>query len=148
MFKGEKNKANVDSPERLNRLVSGTKLTGDLITESSLRVDGRIEGNITCNGKIVLGTEGTVVGDVVTTQAEIEGNIEGDLKVEDLLILQKTAVVKGAIQTGRLVIEDGAQIGGNVQTGDLPNIPKATNNSSKKNGKPSPGPEQSSDVVY
>lgn len=148
MFKGEKNKANVDSPERLNRLVSGTKLTGDLITESSLRVDGRIEGNITCNGKIVLGTEGTVVGDVVTTQAEIEGNIEGDLKVEDLLILQKTAVVKGAIQTGRLVIEDGAQIGGNVQTGDLPNIPKAASSANKKNGKATPEPEQSSDVVY
>lgn len=148
MFKGEKNKANFDSPERLNRLVTGTKLTGDLVTESSLRVDGRIEGNITCNGKIVLGEQGIVVGDVVTTQAEVEGNIEGDLKVEDLLILQKTAVVKGAIQTGRLIIEDGAQIGGNVQTGDLPNIPKSTTSKSKKNSSPSPEPEQSSDVVY
>jgi cytoskeletal protein CcmA (bactofilin family) len=41
MFKGDKNKANNDSPERLNRLVSGTQLEGELRTESNLRVDGK-----------------------------------------------------------------------------------------------------------
>tara|TARA_B100000508_G_scaffold75230_1_gene58654 strand:+ start:127154 stop:127600 length:447 start_codon:yes stop_codon:yes gene_type:complete len=148
MFKGEKNKANVDSPERLNRLVSGTKLDGDLSTESSIRVDGTIKGDLKCNGKLVLGVEGNIVGNVVTTQAEIEGNVEGDIQVEDLLILQKTAVVKGAIQTTRLIIEDGAQIGGNVQTGDLPKVSN-TGKAPSKNGQPDPSPAQDeSDVVY
>lgn len=147
MFKGEKNKANnVDSPERLNRLVSGTTLEGNLSTDSSLRVDGTINGDVNCNGKIVLGVEGVIVGNVVSTQAEIEGNVEGDIKVEDLLILQKTAIVKGTIQTGRLVIEDGAQMGGNVNTGDLPKVANDSK-SAKKNSKPSSAPEES-DVVY
>ncbi len=147
MFKGEKNKANVDSPDRLNRLVSGTSLNGDLTTESSIRVDGTINGDVTCNGKIVLGTEGSIIGNVVSIQAEIEGSVEGDLQIEDLLILQKTAIVKGAIKTGRLVIEDGAQIGGNVQTGDLPQQNNSQSSSSKNNAKNAASPQES-DVVY
>lgn len=146
MFKGEKSKGNVDSPERLNRLVSGTSLDGNLTTESSLRVDGTINGDVVCKGKIVLGVDGTIIGNVISTQAEIEGNVEGDIQVEDLLILQKTAIVKGAIQTGRLVIDDGAQIGGNVQTGDLPKV-----NSQSKTSKQKPNntsAPQESDVVY
>lgn len=145
MFKGEKSKANLDSPERLNRLVTGTKLEGNLTTESSLRVDGLINGDVQCSGKIVLGTEGVIVGNLVSTQAEIEGNVEGDLKVEDLLILQKTAIVKGAIQTGRLIIEDGAQIGGNVSTGDLPQV---SNTSKKSKNKDATNAPEESDVVY
>lgn len=148
MFKGEKNKTNLDSPERLNILVSGTKLTGNLSTESSLRVDGTIEGDVVCNGKIVLGPEAVIEGNVTSNQAEIEGSVQGDLRVEDILILQKTAVVRGAIQTGRLVIEDGAQIGGNVQTGDLPPAQTQHKSKAQQNGSPEKEPEQSSDVVY
>lgn len=146
MFKGDKNKTNVDSPERLNRLVSGTTLEGNLSTESSLRVDGTVNGDVNCNGKVVLGVEGQIVGNVVSTQAEIEGSVEGDIKVEDLLILQKTAIVKGTIQTGRLVIEDGAQMGGNVSTGDLPKVNEKSKRSQKIN-ESSSKPEES-DVVY
>lgn len=119
MFKGEKNKSNNDSPERLNRLVSGTELEGDLKTESNLRVDGRIIGNTQCNGKFVLGEKGIVNGNLNATTAELEGTIDGDIAIEDLLILRKTAIIKGGVTTGRLIIEDGAQIGGSIQTGDL-----------------------------
>lgn len=119
MFKGEKNKPNNDSPERLNRLVTGTELEGDLKTESNLRVDGKILGNTQCNGKFVLGEKGIVNGNLNATTAELEGTVDGDIAVEDLLILRKTAIIKGGVTTGRLIIEDGAQIGGSIQTGDL-----------------------------
>lgn len=122
MFKGEKNKGVVDSPERLNRLVSGTKLKGDLVTESNLRVDGVVNGSVSCQGKFVLGEKGKLEGNLVALEAEIEGVIEGDLTVDGLLLLRKSANIHGAVQTGRLVIEDGAQINGNITTGDLPKV--------------------------
>lgn len=131
MFKGEKNKSNTDSPERLNRLVAGTELEGDLKTESNLRVDGTIHGNTQCNGKFVLGEKGIVKGNLNSTTAELEGTIEGDIAIEDLLILRKTAIIKGGVTTGRLVIEDGAQIGGSIQTGDIP-VNKQSNLSSSR----------------
>lgn len=156
MFKGEKNKPANDSPERLNRLVAGTKLVGDLTTESNLRVDGEISGNTTCNSKFVLGEKGIINGDLVANAAELEGTVEGDIEVSDLLILRKTAIIKGSLNTGRLIIEDGAQIGGSIQTGDLPvkskqqpadNSKSNNQDSSKKNNVENVEKAQS-DVVY
>jgi cytoskeletal protein CcmA (bactofilin family) len=118
MFKGEKGKSKPESPDRLNRLVAGTKLTGDLTANSSLRVDGEIVGNIECKGKFVLGQDGVVVGNINAAEVEIDGKVEGQINAEVLLILHQTGVVHGDIQTGRIVIEDGAQIEGNIQTGD------------------------------
>jgi cytoskeletal protein CcmA (bactofilin family) len=149
MFKGEKNKPNNDSPERLNRLVSGTQLEGGLKTESNLRVDGRIIGNTQCNGKFVLGEKGIVNGNLNATTAELEGTIDGDIVVEDLLILRKTAIIKGGITTGRLIIEDGAKIGGSVQTGDIPikNMQNEQQNEKKNKSKKS-NDDVDSSVVY
>jgi cytoskeletal protein CcmA (bactofilin family) len=149
MFKGDKNKANNDSPERLNRLVSGTQLEGELRTESNLRVDGKIIGNIQCNGKFVLGEKGIINGNLNVTTAELEGTVDGDIVVEDLLILRKTALIKGGVTTGRLIIEDGAQIGGSIQTGDIP-LDKQSNLSADQSKKSDSNIKKQSDseVVY
>lgn len=147
MFKGEKSKGVVDSPERLNRLVSGTKLKGDLITESNLRVDGTIIGSVSCQGKFVLGELGKLEGNLVSLEAEIEGTIQGDLLVDGLLLLRKSANILGAVQTGRLVIEDGAQINGNISTGDLPkSVSKPVEKPEEKAVAPKTEKEQ--DMVY
>ena len=139
MLKGDKkNKTAPDSPERLNRLVQGTNLTGDLNTESNLRVDGTIKGTVGCKGKFVLGQSGRLDGDLTALEAEIEGTIFGDVKIDDLLVLRKTAIIKGTVTTGRLVIEDGAQLGGAIETGD---IPSNTNKGTKTKA-------ASADVVY
>lgn len=149
MFKGEKNKPNNDSPERLNRLVTGTELQGDLATESNLRVDGRIIGNTQCNGKFVLGEKGIVNGNLNATTAELEGTVDGDIVVEDLLILRKTAIIKGGVTTGRLIIEDGAQIGGSIQTGDIPVKSMQNNVKSEKKSEPTKNDEEvESGIVY
>ncbi len=134
----KKNKLAPDSPERLNRLVQGTSLTGDLSTESNLRIDGSVNGTISCKGKFVLGTSGKLEGDLTALEAEVEGTIFGDLKIDDILTLRKTAIIKGTVSTGRLVIEDGAQIGGAIETGEVPKTAPNKNSKSKT----------ASDVVY
>src|SRR5690554_10426 len=93
MFKGEK-KVKQESPDRLNRLVSGTKLTGDLSTNSSLRTDGEVEGSVVCNGKLVLGADGVITGNIHATEVELDGTVEGNIVAESLLSLHQTAVVK------------------------------------------------------
>src|SRR5690554_6516424 len=118
MFKGGKEKSKPESPDRLNRIVSGTQLTGDLTASSSLRVDGEVVGNIHCKGKLVLGQEGYIKGDIQATEVELNGTVEGHIFVEELLVLHQTAIVKGDAVTGRVVIEDGAQIEGNMKTGE------------------------------
>lgn len=126
MFKGDKSKLKQESPDRLNRLVSGTKLTGDLTANSSLRIDGEIFGNVNCNGKLVLGQDGVITGDINATEVELDGKVVGYINAEVLLTLHQTASVIGDIQTGRIVIEDGAQIEGNIQTGEMGKRSKKT----------------------
>nr|WP_299204484.1 polymer-forming cytoskeletal protein [uncultured Brumimicrobium sp.] len=133
MFKGEK-KVKQESPDRLNRLVSGTKLTGDLSTNSSLRIDGEVEGSVVCNGKLVLGADGVITGNIHATEVELDGTVEGNIVAETLLSLHQTAVVKGDIRTGRLMIEDGAQIEGNIQTGDTSKGLKTFKKNKRKSG--------------
>lgn len=119
MARANKKNKNFDTPEKLNRLVEGVNLKGDISLESNFRLDGNIIGNIECQGKLVLGETGFIDGNLDCLEAEIEGKIEGDLKVDDLLVLRSTAIILGTINTGRIVIEDGAQIGGQIKTANL-----------------------------
>jgi cytoskeletal protein CcmA (bactofilin family) len=103
-----KEKTQFESPDRLNRIVDGTKIVGDIITDSNLRIDGEITGNIFSKSKVVVGETGVILGNIACTEADVEGNIDGKLEIEGLLILREKSKIEGDIQTGKLHIEEGA----------------------------------------
>lgn len=107
-----KEKSVFESPERLNRLVEGSKVIGDLFADSNLRVDGEIKGNVSTSSKIVVGENGKITGNITCLDADVEGVVNGTLKVEGLLILRKKAVINGDIYTLRIQIEEGATFNG------------------------------------
>ena len=102
-----------DSPDRLNVIVKGTKMVGDLVTESNLRIDGEVKGNVNALAKVVIGPSGSINGNLTCTDADIEGKVEGILKVENLLSLRATANVNGEISTAKIQIDEGAEFSGN-----------------------------------
>ena len=103
-----KEKIQFESPDRLNRIVEGTKITGDFIAESNIRIDGEINGNVISRAKVVLGESGVIKGDISCIEADIEGSVQGNLEIEDLLILRLKSKVEGNIMTSKLHIEEGA----------------------------------------
>ena len=103
-----KEKTQFEGPDRLNRIVEGTKIIGDLISESNIRIDGEVLGNITTSSKVVIGENGFLKGNLNCQEADIEGKIEGKLEIEGLLILREQAKVNGDIHTVKLHIEEGA----------------------------------------
>ena len=103
-----KEKSQFDSSERLNRIVDGTKIIGDILSESNLRIDGEVHVNISTKGKVVIGESGMVNGNLTCQEADVEGKIDGNLSIEGLLILRETAKIAGDIQTARLHMEEGA----------------------------------------
>lgn len=115
----KKGTAGYDSPDRLNVIVEGSKVIGDMITESNLRVDGTVEGNVTSAAKVVIGSNGTIKGDLICGEADIEGSIVGTLKVDGLLVLRSTANLNGEITTSKLQVEEGAQFSGNCKMSNL-----------------------------
>lgn len=122
-----KEKTQFESPDRLNRLVEGTRIIGDIISESNLRVDGEIEGNISTSAKVVIGENGILKGNLTCQEADIEGRIEGKLMVAGLLILRESAKISGDIQTAKLHMEEGAVFEGACKMS--PNSPRPSSSS-------------------
>ena len=96
------------SPNSLNALVKGTKMEGDVKADNDFRVDGEIIGNLDCNGKVIIGTTGSVQGQIRCENAMIEGTFKGKLYVKDLLNVRETAELDGEIETGKLTVQSGA----------------------------------------
>lgn len=107
-MRNRKEKIQFESPERLNRLVEGAKIVGDLLADSNLRIDGEILGNVSTSSKVVIGENGYIKGNLICQEADIEGKVEGKISIETLLVLREKAHVSGDIQTSKLHIEEGA----------------------------------------
>jgi cytoskeletal protein CcmA (bactofilin family) len=95
-----------------NALAFGTTVKGDVTTDGDFRLDGRIEGTISCGGKIVIGPTAQVDGDIISVNAEILGSVVGSITTSEVLVLKPTAVIKGIITTHSFVVEPNAKFSG------------------------------------
>ena len=100
-----------------NALTSGSKIIGTIITDSDIRVDGTIEGDIKCNGKLVVGEQGKINGTVECHNAEIMGKLEGKIAVKNSLALRATSRIQGEISTQTLTVEPNAVFNGTCTMG-------------------------------
>ena len=122
MFKGNKEPMaakNVNSPDNLNRIVKGTAIDGEIISEGNIRVDGKVKGTVSTKGRLVIGPDGNIEGNVICSNADIEGVLLGTIKVSELLTLKSTAKLQGDIVTSKLSIEPGAVFGGTCSMGGV-----------------------------
>ena len=95
-----------------NALTSGSKIIGTVVTDSDMRVDGTIEGDVKCAGKLVIGEKGLIKGSVECQNAEIMGKLDGKINVKYALALRATSSLQGEISTSTLVIEPNAMFNG------------------------------------
>lgn len=95
-----------------NALTAGSKIVGTITADSDFRVDGHVEGDLTCKGKVVVGQKGYIKGTIDCMNAEIYGTIDGKMNVSEILTLRQTAVIKGEINVGTLIIEPNATFNG------------------------------------
>ncbi len=91
-----------------NLIIAGTKLLGDIVTDDNIQIEGEIHGNISCKGKVTIGSSGRVKGNLNCLTCEIHGKIDGELKVDDLLTLKETSRIHGNIETLKLKIDEGS----------------------------------------
>jgi len=95
-----------------NALTNGSKIVGKIFADSDFRIDGDVEGTITCNGKVVIGQKGFLKGSISCVNAEIIGTVEGDIVVTETLSLRSTAVINGEVKTKILMVEPNAVFNG------------------------------------
>lgn len=96
----------------INTITEGTNIKGNINAVGDFRMDGTLEGNITLNGKLVVGETGNIKGNVICQNANIIGKVIGNISVKELLTLHSTANVKGDILINKISIEPGAAFSG------------------------------------
>ncbi len=103
----------------VNLVASGTRISGEIQSNSDLRIDGHLIGNLNVKGKLVVGNSGKIEGEVECQNADISGEIKGKITVSELLMLRATSRVNGDIFTSKLAIEPDAQFSGACGMGGI-----------------------------
>lgn len=93
-------------------IAAGTTLKGDINSSGDIRIDGSLEGNIHCSAKVVIGSNGSVTGDISGGQADIMGKVTGTIRVKELLQLKGGSQVQGNLHASKLQIEPSANFNG------------------------------------
>ena len=101
-------------------ITKGTTITGNLVSQGNIRIEGNFIGNVKSKSKIVLGQSSFVDGEILTQKAEIDGEVRGKIKISELLSLKPSAVINGDITTKNINVESGAVINGKCKMSKLP----------------------------
>ena len=105
---------------------AGTTVKGDISSNSDLRIDGTIVGNVNSSSKIIIGDSGKVEGDISSNQADIVGKVSGNIKTKDLVQLRGECVINGNVYAGKLQVEPSATFNGQCHMGA--NVVEMSNN--------------------
>lgn len=98
-------------------IAHGMEVRGNIASDTDVRVDGRVEGNITSEMAITLEENAYVEGSLSARYITISSRVHGNISASENLTCTTTAEVYGDISTPRLSVESGALIAGNI---DMP----------------------------
>ena len=111
--------APIAAAESGSRLIVGPniKLKGVEITDcDTLVVEGTVEA--TMDSRVIqIMANGAFKGSADIDIAEIHGQFDGNLTVRDKLVIFSQGKVNGTIRYGKVIIEEGGQLSGDVQFG-------------------------------
>jgi cytoskeletal protein CcmA (bactofilin family) len=91
------------------------ELNGKISSCEKLVVEGKVEANISECREIEISETGTFIGEADIEVAEISGVFEGTVNATDLLIVRATGHITGTVRFGRLEVERGGRIEGEIQ---------------------------------
>ncbi len=98
----------------------GMTLVGDCKSEGTIRIEGRVEGNVESGKSIMIAKDAVVTGDIIAHDAIISGRIQGRLTVASMVGLQASCSVNGEINARHMLIEEGAVVNASVKMTSQP----------------------------
>lgn len=99
------------------------QLKGEITACDTLVVEGKVEASMDSR-MIQVSQSGLFSGEAGVDTAEIAGRFEGSLTARDRLIVRSTGKVTGTVRYGRIEIEDGGEIAGDIKVLNAKEAPK------------------------
>lgn len=97
-----------------NRLSADVSIKGSVTFRSELVIDGKVEGDITSTGKLIIGANGKVIGDIEAGNITVQGQVEGDVRATERCGLEAGGSLQGNIQSPRLAVDENASFIGSA----------------------------------
>ena len=128
-------------------LGKGSEFEGKLSFEGTVRVDGKLTGEIFTDDVLLVGEGAEVNAEVTVGSIVIQGTVRGNITAKRSVEIHSPGRVKGNINTPSLLIEKGVMFDGNCQmdTGAGPDtapsrhgkkVPSAAGSSGGASGSP------------
>lgn len=92
-----------------------TVFKGTISSNSGIRVDGQLEGEITTTSDVIIGQTGNARVHITARNAMLAGRVCGNMDITEKLELMPTASLDGNIKVGILVIGEGAVFKGSCE---------------------------------
>ena len=119
----------------------GSEFEGKLSFKDTVRIDGTFSGEISSDNTLIVGESGQVMATIHSVCVVISGLVQGNIVATEQIVLHKTAVVNGDIESPTVVMEEGAELNGSIKMGKAAKSIQATPNAAAGNAE---GKESSS----
>ena len=108
MFERDRDKAQADETGGTSAFLGkGSRVTGKLIFEGTVRIEGQVEGEITSQDTMIIGETAVVNAQVNGGSVVVHGKVTGDISARKRLEIRAPGKVFGNISTPSLVIHEG-----------------------------------------
>jgi cytoskeletal protein CcmA (bactofilin family) len=97
------------------RIERGVEMTGRLVVERPLRVEGEFRGQIDCANAVVVSEGGTVEAPIRARTVEIRGAVVGDVVASREVVIHASGRLHGDVESPSLVITRGAFFNGRTR---------------------------------
>lgn len=101
-----------------NLISECTIIWGKIVSDDDLRLDGTLTGDIDVTGMLVIGSGGSIEGNVTCHSLQVMGRIKGNICVKGSMSIYETGTVEGDIIVGNITIVNGAKFNGKCTIAD------------------------------
>jgi cytoskeletal protein CcmA (bactofilin family) len=137
-------RAPAPAPAATTVLGPSSSLQGELRCSESLRIDGRVKGEVHCEQTLTVGEQGSVIAAIEGDTVVIAGEVQGDITARRKITLERTARVTGDLCTPGIVIQEGATLEGRIMIGG--DAPEATQRPAERPAAAAPAAPRASEA--
>jgi cytoskeletal protein CcmA (bactofilin family) len=96
-------------------LGKGTEFKGVLSFEGTIRVDGKVDGEVVSKDTLIAGDEAFLQGEISVGTIISSGRIAGNISASQKVHILAPGIIEGNIKTPKLIIEDGVTFDGKCE---------------------------------
>jgi cytoskeletal protein CcmA (bactofilin family) len=96
-------------------LSSGVSIKGSVKFRTEMVIDGKVEGSIDSVGRLTVGKNAHIRGEIRTGSATVHGTVDGNLTAGERCELRSGCTLRGEIEASRLVVDEDATFIGRAE---------------------------------